>query len=102
DDLETRRPLGPFRDLVVADSAHAAELGQALKEGGDRQRVYDALRAEMSAPPHPVVLVVEDVHWADEASLDALRFLVRRVDRLPAVLVLTYRDDELGREHPLR
>ncbi|GAA1369584.1 helix-turn-helix transcriptional regulator [Streptomyces beijiangensis] len=102
DDLETRRPLGPFRDLVGGVGGVGAELGQALKEGGDRQRVYDALRAEMTAPPHPVVLVVEDVHWADEASLDALRFLVRRVDRLPAVLVLTYRDDELGREHPLR
>ncbi|MEV0093993.1 AAA family ATPase [Streptomyces sp. NPDC050738] len=102
DDLVMRRPLGPFRDLVGGAGGVGGELGQALKEGGDRQRVYDALRAELTAAPHPVVLVVEDVHWADEASLDALRFLVRRVDRLPAVLVLTYRDDELGREHPLR
>ncbi|MFG2500931.1 helix-turn-helix transcriptional regulator [Streptomyces sp. NPDC048441] len=99
DDLATRRPLGPFRDLV---GSVRAELERAVTEGGDRHRVYDALRAELAEPPQPVVLVVEDVHWADEASLDALRFLVRRVDRLPAVLVLTYRDDELGREHPLR
>ncbi|MET9894620.1 AAA family ATPase [Streptomyces sp. NPDC006465] len=99
DDLATRRPLGPFRDLV---GGVGAELARALTEGGDRHRVYDALRAELRTAPHPVVLVVEDVHWADEASLDALRFLVRRVERLPAVLVLTYRDDELDREHPLR
>ncbi|MET9903325.1 AAA family ATPase [Streptomyces sp. NPDC006446] len=99
DDLATRRPLGPFRDLV---GSVGAELARALTEGGDRHRVYDALRAELRTAPHPVVLVVEDVHWADEASLDALRFLVRRVERLPAVLVLTYRDDELDREHPLR
>lgn len=99
DDLATRRPLGPFRDLV---GSVRAELAQAVTEGGDRHRVYDALRAELGDPPHPTVLVVEDVHWADEASLDALRFLVRRVDRMPAVLVLTFRDDELSREHPLR
>lgn len=99
DDLATRRPLGPFRDLI---GSVRAELAQAVTEGGDRHRVYDALLAELAEPSRPVVLVVEDVHWADEASLDALRFLVRRVDRLPAVLVLTYRDDELGRGHPLR
>ncbi|MEV7342036.1 AAA family ATPase [Streptomyces sp. NPDC093544] len=99
DDLTTRRPLGPFRDLV---GSVGPELARVLTEGGDRHLVYDALRTELRRAPHPAVLVVEDVHWADEASLDALRFLVRRVERLPAMLVLTYRDDELGREHPLR
>lgn len=99
DDLATRRPLGPFRDLV---GSVGAELARAVTEGGDRPRVYEALRAELAVTPHPAVLVVEDVHWADEASLDALRFLVRRMERLPALLVLTYRDDELGRGHPLR
>jgi len=47
------------------------------------------------------VLVIEDVHWADDATLDALRYLIRRIGNLPAVLVLTYRDDELSREHAL-
>jgi predicted ATPase len=46
--------------------------------------------------------VVEDVHWADEATLDVLGNLARRIADLPAVLVLTYRDDELTREHPLQ
>lgn len=99
DDLATRRPLGPFRDLV---GSVGADLARAVTEGGDRHRVYEALHAELAMTPHPAVLVVEDVHWADEASLDALRFLVRRMDRLPALLVLTYRDDELHRGHPLR
>ncbi|MEV0740108.1 AAA family ATPase [Streptomyces sp. NPDC050549] len=99
DDLVTRRPLGPFRDLI---GSVGAELARAVMEGGDRHRVYEALQGELSGVPHPAVLVVEDVHWADEASLDALRFLVRRMAQLPAVLVLTYRDDELSREHPLR
>ena len=46
--------------------------------------------------------MVEDVHWADEATLDVLGYLARRIASLPAVLVLTYRDDELTREHPLQ
>ncbi len=45
---------------------------------------------------------MEDVHWADEATLDWLAFLARRMERLPALLVVTYRDDEVGPEHPLR
>lgn len=95
DDLATRRPLGPFRDLI---GSVGGELADAVTEGGDRHRVHEALLEELRG----AVLVVEDVHWADEASLDALRFLVRRMERLPALLVLTYRDDELSREHPLR
>ncbi|MFJ1970144.1 ATP-binding protein [Streptomyces sp. NPDC087903] len=99
DDLATRRPLGPFRDLV---GSVGSELARAVMEGGDRNRVYEALLDELARTPHPAVLVVEDVHWADEASLDALRFLVRRIERLPALLVLTYRDDEVSSGHPLR
>ncbi|MFF0013592.1 helix-turn-helix transcriptional regulator [Streptomyces sp. NPDC005374] len=95
DDLATRRPLGPFRDLI---GSVGGALAHAVTEGGDRHRVHEALLEELRG----TVLVVEDVHWADEASLDALRFLVRRMERLPALLVLTYRDDELSREHPLR
>ncbi|MFJ9038685.1 ATP-binding protein [Streptomyces sp. NPDC102406] len=99
DDLVTGRPLGPLRDLV---GSVGTELARAVRDAGDRHRVHEALRAELAGAPHPAVLVVEDVHWADEASLDALRYLVRRVEDLPAVLVLTYRDDQLGRGHPLR
>src|SRR5262249_8386537 len=50
----------------------------------------------------PTIVVFEDVHWADEATLDLLRFLSRRIARTAALLVLTYRDDELGPRHPLR
>jgi len=98
DDLATPRTLGPFRDLV---GTVGAELSRAVLDGGDRDRLLSALRAELDWPQHPAVLVVEDVHWADDATLDALRFLIRRIADLPAVLVLTYRDDELGREHAL-
>ncbi len=98
DDLATPRVLGPLRDLI---GSVGGALTHAL-ESGDRSRVSDALRAELDWPEHPTVLVVEDVHWADEATLDVLRFLVRRIASLPAVLVITYRDVELTRDHPLQ
>jgi DNA-binding CsgD family transcriptional regulator len=48
------------------------------------------------------VVVVEDAHWADEATLDLLVFLGRRMERTRALLIVTYRDDELAVDHPLR
>jgi DNA-binding CsgD family transcriptional regulator/tetratricopeptide (TPR) repeat protein len=98
DDLATPRVLGPLRDLV---GSVGVTLTRAL-HSGDRSQVIDALRAELDWPDHPTVLVVEDVHWADEATLDVLRFLVRRISSMPVVLVLTYRDDEVIRDHPLQ
>ena len=98
DDLATPRVLGPLRDLI---GSVGSVLTGAL-ESGDRSRVTDALRAELDNPDRPTVLVVEDVHWADEATLDVLKFLVRRISALPVLLVLTYRDDELTRDHPLQ
>jgi DNA-binding CsgD family transcriptional regulator/tetratricopeptide (TPR) repeat protein/energy-coupling factor transporter ATP-binding protein EcfA2 len=99
DDLGTPRTLGPFRDLV---GSVGTGMTRALREGGERDAVPAALRAELDWAGHPTVLVVEDVHWADEATLDVLGYLARRIAGLPAVLVLTYRDDELTREHPLQ
>ena len=98
DDLATPRTLRPFRDLV---GSVGTELGRAVTDGGDRDRVFAALCAELTWPEHPTVLVIEDIHWADDATIDALRYLVRRIADLPAVLILTYREDELSREHPI-
>jgi DNA-binding CsgD family transcriptional regulator/energy-coupling factor transporter ATP-binding protein EcfA2 len=98
DDLATPRVFGPLRDLI---GSVGTELTGAL-ERGDRGAVLESLRDELTWAGHPTVLVVEDVHWADEATLDVLRYLVRRAAQLPLVLVLTYRDDELRTDHPLR
>jgi hypothetical protein len=99
DDLLTPRTLGPLRDAVRA--AGGGPLA-AVVAGGDRDAVLAATVEELSDPRRPTVLVVEDVHWADEATLDVLRYVGRRVAELPAVLLLTYRDDEIRRDHPLR
>jgi DNA-binding CsgD family transcriptional regulator/tetratricopeptide (TPR) repeat protein len=98
DDLATPRVLGPLRDLI---GSVGTALARAL-ERGDRGEVLEALRDELGRAKHPTVLAIEDVHWADDATLDVLRYLVRRAAQLPLVLVLTYRDDELATDHPLR
>jgi DNA-binding CsgD family transcriptional regulator/tetratricopeptide (TPR) repeat protein len=97
DDLATPRVLGPLRDL----RGYVGTALTAALDAGDRGQVGEALRSELDWAGHPTVLVIEDVHWADEATLDVLRYLVRRVAGLPAVLVLTYRD-EITPDHPLR
>ena len=96
DDLLTPRTLGPIRD---AARGTAGPLAAALARE-ERESVFGALLSELSRGP--TVLVVEDAHWADEATLDVLRYVGRRVDELPAVLVVTYRDDEVGLDHALQ
>ncbi|GAB3953643.1 AAA family ATPase [Kribbella albertanoniae] len=93
DDLQTARTLGPFRDL--ADKVSAG-LATELEIGTDRDRLLTALLAELRDSRRPTLLAVEDIHWADEATLDVLRYLVRRIEQLPVVLMLTYRDDDLS------
>ena len=100
EDLLTPRALGPLRD--AARSAPGGPLAGALSPDADPDLVFTAVCDELAAPPSPAVLVVEDVHWADGATLDVLRYLGTRVQGLPAVLLMTYRDDALARDHPLR
>src|SRR4029450_10402993 len=97
DDLVTPRTLGPFRDMA---RGAAPALARAMEPGAGRDAVLGAVHQELAGGP--VVLLVEDVHWADDATLDVLRYLAWRIPELPAVLVLTYREDELGGQHPLR
>ena len=100
EDLLTPRALGPLRD--AARSAADGPLAAALSPRADPDLVFAAVCDELAAPPSPAVLVVEDAHWADGATLDVLRYLGPRVQNLPAVLLMTYRDDALARDHPLR
>ncbi len=50
----------------------------------------------------PVLLVIEDAHWADKASRDLIGFLLTRLHGQRLTLVVTYRSDDLHRRHPLR
>jgi len=98
DDLLAPRSLGPFRDIAHATPGGA--LAAALAGGGSADAVFPALLDLLGE--RPTLLALEDVHWADDATVDAVRFLTRRIDGLPLVLLLSCREDELGRTHPLR
>jgi DNA-binding CsgD family transcriptional regulator/tetratricopeptide (TPR) repeat protein len=100
EDLLTPRALGPLRD--AARSAPDGPLAGALSARADPGLVFTAVCDELASPPSPAVLVIEDAHWADGATLDVLRYLGTRVRDLPTVLLVTYRDDALARDHPLR
>ena len=100
EDLLTPRALGPLRD--AARSAAGGPLAAALSAGADPDLVFTAVCDELASPPSPAILVIDDAHWADCATLDVLRYLGTRVPDLPAVLLVTYRDDALGRGHSLR
>jgi DNA-binding CsgD family transcriptional regulator/tetratricopeptide (TPR) repeat protein len=93
DGLFIPQPLGPLFDV-------AEQLGGVLAErcaaGGERAELFRALVQELGSARVPDVVVVEDVHWADEATLDLLRFLGRRLRDVAAVVIVTYRDDEAG------
>ena len=95
--LFTPRPLGPVLDIArTLEGFGAAAPTSDAERAGFFAAFLDELRS------HPTIAVFEDVHWADEATLDALKYLGRRIDDAPALLVLTYRDDEVGSNHPLR
>jgi len=98
DPLFTPRPLGPLLDLAQATGGELAELVQ--REARPHE-VAAALLREI-ATRVPTVVVIEDVHWADEGTLDVLRLLGRRLRATPALVIASYRDDALERDHPLR
>jgi DNA-binding CsgD family transcriptional regulator len=97
DALFTPRPLGPLLDVaeVVGGSLEATTGAGALPHDVARELTRELER-------EPTVLVLDDLHWADEATLDVVMLLGRRIARLPALILGTYRDDEVGRTHPLQ
>jgi predicted ATPase/DNA-binding CsgD family transcriptional regulator len=97
DALFTPHPLGPLYDIATQTQG---ELLSLLKSDSNRQNVFSACLSEIQR--QPAIVVFEDVHWADEATLDLILFLGRRIQRTASLLILTFRDDELGAEHPLR
>jgi predicted ATPase/DNA-binding CsgD family transcriptional regulator len=97
DPLSLPRPLGPVVDFAAA---LGREFRQLLDSEAPRTQLFAALREILAACPH--VLVIEDLHWADDATLDLMRYLGRRLEGTRSLLVATYRDDEVRRGHPLQ
>jgi DNA-binding CsgD family transcriptional regulator len=97
DPLSTPRPLGPVHDLAeglggpVPDLLHAAD---------QPHEIFSAVASRLAA--RPGVVVVDDLHWADQGTVDLLRFVLRRIGTTRSLVVGTYRDDEVGPAHGLR
>jgi DNA-binding CsgD family transcriptional regulator len=97
DDLQTPQPFGPLWDM----SREEPRLSEALR-ASDRQQVMQTLFDVLSRSLRPNLVVIEDTQWSDEATLDAIKYVGRRIARTNGLLVLTYRDEEVDLDNPLR
>jgi len=99
DDLSTPRPLGPLYDVA---RALGGDVHSALRQGAVREKLFDALLSALGAGDELTVVVIEDLHWADAATLDLLKHVARRLTATRVLLLLSYRDDELTEDSKLR
>jgi DNA-binding CsgD family transcriptional regulator len=97
DDLLATRPLGPIWDIA----AFEMRLVEPLR-GDDRLGVFRAVLDLLARSVRPTILVIEDVHWADEATLDLVTYVGRRIEHTSGLLILTYRGSDLVNDHPVR
>jgi DNA-binding CsgD family transcriptional regulator/tetratricopeptide (TPR) repeat protein len=99
DGLFTPAALGPLLDVA---SQLDGELLRLCRAEAKRDQLYSALLQQLGDLQSFTILVIEDVHWADEATLDLLSYVGRRIQHLPVLLLVTYRDDALVATDPLR
>ena len=88
DGSATPAPLGPLREMLPDLPA------DVWPDGADRHEVFTRLSEALRDPVRPFLVVIEDAHWADDATLDLIRHLARRVHRLGALVLVTYRSEE--------
>ncbi len=93
DGLITPRPLGPLFDIAAQAGGRLSDL---CRDGASRDQLFEGLTADLDSPRALTVAVFEDVHWADESTIDLLRYVGRRLSRMRALVLVTYRDDESG------
>ncbi|WP_230985210.1 ATP-binding protein [Microbispora oryzae] len=102
-DVVALLPEGAGRDLARLLPEFGEPSGDGESESA-RARLFELILTllERLAEQRPVVLVIEDIHWADRSSRDLISFLSRNLKSAPVLMVLTFRSDELHRTHPLR
>ncbi|WP_275412211.1 helix-turn-helix transcriptional regulator [Sphaerisporangium rufum] len=96
-------PDGAARDLARLLPEFGEPSGDRETETG-RARLFEQFLTliERLAERRAIVLIIEDIHWADRSSRDLIAFLSRNLRTAPVLMILTYRSDELHRQHPLR
>ncbi len=98
DALFTPLPLAPLHDIARQTKG---ALFAAVNSGANRNAMFSDMLDELEHGESTLV-VFEDMHWADEATLDLIKYLGRRIHRMRVMIAVTYRDDEVGPRHPLR
>ena len=99
DALFTPRPLAPLYDIIPQLKMNPLHQRSGMTE---RTRLFGDFFQDLSNRSSPVVIVFEDIHWADEATLDFIKFLSRRITQTSSLFICTYRDNEISSHHPLR
>jgi DNA-binding CsgD family transcriptional regulator/tetratricopeptide (TPR) repeat protein len=99
DGLFTPRPLSPLHDIA---RGLGGDLKRICDRNASREEMFDGLAFALNDAPGLTVVVIEDVHWADEASLDLIRHVWRRVGDARALMLVTYRSDGLAADPMLR
>jgi predicted ATPase/DNA-binding CsgD family transcriptional regulator len=97
--LFTPHPLAPLHDIA---RQAGGGLPAVIAAAANRDLIFHATIDHLVQGLKATIVVFEDVHWADEATLDLIKFLGRRMQHLPVMLIISYRDDEVGVHHPLR
>ena len=99
DALFTSRPLAPLYDILWQVNADLSTGSHSIEE---RSALFVSFFRELSKRKEKTIIVFEDIHWADEATLDFIKFFARRIAQLRCLFILTYRDDEIHSRHPLK
>ena len=99
DSLFTPRPLAPLYDLALQINEDWVDKIHSISS---RAELFTKFVQVLTHKQRPVVVVFEDIHWADEATLDFIKFFARRISRTKCLFVLTSRDDEINQQHSLR
>jgi len=99
DALFSPRPLAPLYDILLQVWNNLPEYSNDMRE---RTKLFTEFFFEIKSKEKTSVIVFEDIHWADEATLDFIKFFARRITQLRCLFILTYRDDEIHSRHPLR
>lgn len=97
--LFAAHPLAPVHD--IAGQIGSGFAGRIASAKG-RHEIFNACLDQFTRLQAPTIMMFEDLHWADEATLDLIKFLGRRLDRMKVLFVVSYRDDEVNDRHPLR
>jgi tetratricopeptide (TPR) repeat protein len=97
--LFTPHPLAPLQDI---SRQIGGDFPKAICAAANRHEIFNATLDQFARLPAPSVVVIEDAHWADDATLDLIKFLGRTLARLGVMLIVSYRDDEVNDKHPLR